>query len=81
MMAQMAKAAADHHAQMPGKSGKAENPCKSGLACQGAFAMALAPHAPVETVLVAESTDHDLVGALMAPSRPPDRNLRPPIQL
>ena len=81
MMAQMAKAAADHHDQAPGKSGKAETPCKSTAVCQTAFAMPLLPQTVVETVMLAEATAHDLVGALAARSRPPDRTLRPPIQL
>ena len=81
MMAQMAQAAADHHDQAPGKSGKAESPCKSTAVCQSAFAVPLLPQTTVETVLLAETTEHDLVGALAAPSRPPDPTLRPPIQL
>ena len=81
MMAQMAKAAADHHDQASGKSGKAESPCKSTAVCQSVFAAPLLPQTAVETVLLAETTEHDLVGALAAPSRPPDPALRPPIQL
>ena len=81
MMAQMAKAAADHHDQAPGKSGKAETPCKSTAVCQSAFAVPLLPQMAVEAVLLAEATEHDLAGALVAPSRPPDPTLRPPIQL
>jgi hypothetical protein len=81
MMAQMANAAADHHDQAPGKSGKAESPCKSTAVCQSVFAVPLLPQTAVETVLLAETTEHDLVGALAAPSRPPDPTLRPPIRL
>jgi hypothetical protein len=81
MMAQMAKAAAGHHDQAPAKSGEAENPCKSTAVCQTAFAVPLLPQTAVETVLLVEATRHDLVGALTAPSRPPDPTLRPPIQL
>jgi hypothetical protein len=81
MMAQMAKAAADHHGQAPGKGGKAEAPCKSTAVCQSTFAVPLLPETAAETVLLAEATAHDLVGALAAPSRPPDPTLRPPIQL
>ncbi len=81
MMAQMAKAAAGHHDQAPGRSGKVENPCKSIAVCQSAFAVPLLPQAAVETVLLAEITEHDLPGALAAPSRPPDPTLRPPIRL
>ena len=74
-------ARADHHDQAPGKSGKAESPCKSMAVCQSAFAVPLLPQTAVETVLLAETTEHDLAGALAAPSRPPDPTLRPPIQL
>jgi hypothetical protein len=81
MMAQIAKAAADHHDQAPGKSGQAETPCKSTALCQSAFAVPLLAQTTTETVLLAETTAHDLVGALAAPSRPPDPTLRPPIQL
>jgi hypothetical protein len=81
MMAQMAQAAAGHHDQAPGKPGKAETPCKSTAVCQSAFAVPLLPQTPVETVLLAEATRHDLTGALAAPSRPPDPTMRPPIQL
>ena len=81
MMAQMAKAAADHHAQTPGKAGKADNPCKASAVCQSAFAVPLIPQTAVETVLLAEIARHDLVATPAAPSRSPDRTLRPPIQL
>lgn len=81
MMSQMAKAVSDHHDQAPGRRGKAENPCKANAACQSAFAVPLIPQMAVETVLLAEITDHDLFGSLAAPSRPPDPTLRPPIQL
>ena len=81
MMAQMAKAMAEHHGLAPGRSGKAESPCKSMAACQSAFAVPLLPQTAAETVLLAEVTEHDLIGALAAPSRPPDPTLRPPIQL
>ena|SRR5258706_11100076 len=81
MMAQMAKAAADHHDQAPGKSGKAETPCKANAVCQNGFAMPALLHTAVETALLAEATRHDLSVALAAPSRPPDPTLRPPIQL
>jgi hypothetical protein len=86
MMAQMAAtaqggAATGHQDPAPGKSGKAETPCKSTAVCQSAFAVPLLPQTTVETVLLAEATEHDLVGAQAVPSRPPDPTLRPPIQL
>lgn len=83
MMAQMAKAAgaAGHHAQVPDKGGSSEDPCKPGLACQAAFAVPLLAQTATETVLAVEAAHHDLIVTLPARSRPPDRNLRPPIQL
>ncbi len=81
MMAQMAKAAVDHHDQTPGKSGQAESSCKSTVACQSAFAVPLLPQTAAEAVMLGETTAHDLVGALTASSRPPDTTLRPPIQI
>ena len=81
MMAQMAKAVADHHDQAPETNGKAEDPCKASAACQGAFVAPLPPQTAIETAVLAETTEHDLTGALAAPSRPPDPTLRPPIQL
>ncbi|WP_394760740.1 hypothetical protein [Phenylobacterium sp.] len=81
MMAQIAHAIADHHDQGKGKSGEAESPCKSTAVCQSAFAVPLLPQTVVETVLLAETSAHDLVGALAAASWPPDPSLRPPIHL
>jgi hypothetical protein len=81
MMAQMAKGSADHHAQSPGKSGKADDPCKAGLACQAAFAAPVLPQVSADTILTAEAADHLLASWLGGPSRPPDPGLRPPIQL
>jgi hypothetical protein len=83
MMAPMkvAKTSADHHAPAPGKSGKADDPCKSGLACQAAFATPLLPEAAAETLLTAQAADHRLTSSVGGPSRPPDPGLRPPIQL
>jgi hypothetical protein len=78
MMQQMA-ASADHHAPTPAKDSQPGNPCKQGLAC-AAFTAAVA--APSETfALGGDAVEHRLADALAAPSRPPDRNLRPPIQL
>lgn len=82
MMQQMTAAMADSHDQAPAKSGKAENPCKQGLVCQAATAAVAAPSATlVAFALSANAVDHSLADALDAPSRPPDRNLRPPIKL
>jgi hypothetical protein len=81
MMMQMARAAADHHGRPPGKAGGAENPCKQALACQASFA---GPVLSDELVMVAAAggaADHVGFDPLAARSHPPDRTLRPPIQL
>jgi hypothetical protein len=81
MMQQMA-ASADNHAQTAARGGQADNPCKQGLACQTFAAAVAAPSATfVAIALSADVVDHSKADALAAPSRPPDRNLRPPIQL
>jgi hypothetical protein len=81
MMQQMA-ASAGHHAPTPGKGSQSDNPCKQGVACT-AFAAAVA--APSQTLVAfalgGDAVEHRLADALAAASRPPDRNLRPPIQL
>lgn len=73
-------AAADHHGQAPAKGG-ADNPCKQGLLCQAAAATP-APSQSAEVRILAGAAD---VGSpareLPAASHPPDRSLRPPIQL
>lgn len=82
MMQEMATAMADHHGQATDKGGQAENPCKQGFACQAsAQAVAQPSVAGVAVVLSTEDVDHHLAAALAAPSHPPDRSLRPPIQL
>ena len=81
MMQQMSTTM-DHQSQAPDKGGKTENPCKSALVCQASTAAVAAPsETPTSIVLTAETVDHGLANALAAPSRPPDRTLRPPIQL
>ena len=74
-------AAANHHDQAPAKGGGADNPCKQGLLCQ-AIAATPAPSQSVEVRVLASAAD--LGGPareLPAASHPPDRSLRPPIQL
>jgi hypothetical protein len=81
MMQQMA-ASADNHAQTPARGGQADNPCKPALVCQAAAAAVAPPsEGPASIVLTAALVEHGPADALAAPSRPPDRNLRPPIQL
>lgn len=80
MMKQMAASATDH-GKAPAKGDKGDNRCKQGLACQASATMtAPAQHAATAS-LASAAVDHHLGDPLAAPSRPPDRSLRPPIQL
>jgi hypothetical protein len=81
MMLQAAQPAAGHHAQPPRKQGTAENPCKQALACQVSFAAPAPSDGPMLVVIAGEAADHLGFAPLAARSRPPDRTLRPPIQL
>jgi hypothetical protein len=81
MMAQMATATADHHGA-PAKGDKADDPCKPGPLCQTTAAAIAAPAlsgAPVYLATVGDALRP--LRQLPATSRPPDRSLRPPIQL
>lgn len=81
MMQQFADSVADHGAA-PDKGGKADNPCQQqGLACQASATMAAPVQTAVRIILASEAIDHRLAKPLAATSRPPDRSLRPPIQL
>lgn len=82
MMHKMSAASADSHAPALGKGDQSENPCKPSVACQVSAAAVTAPSATViEISLRADAVDHTVADVLAAPSRPPDRNLRPPIHL
>lgn len=81
VMKDMAAAAADHQGQAPDKGGPAADPCKQDLACQAAFATPVLAQPASTVVLTADVAEHPQFDPLAAPSRPPDRSLRPPIQL
>ena len=80
MMKQMAAPAADHH-KTPDKGGKADNPCQQGLACQVSLSMTAPVQGAASLTLTSAAVDHQLGNPLATASRPPDRSLRPPIQL
>jgi hypothetical protein len=73
---------ADHGAMHAPAKGKTENPCKQGLLCQSAATSAALP-AGAAGVLLFAVADAALkpLEQLPAASRPPDRALRPPIDL
>lgn len=82
MMAELAaKAAAAHESGAPADQ-QSDNPCKQMAACPSSTAAA--PPLLGEgfrAVFTAGSARHGWLTVLAIPSRPPDRTLRPPIQL
>ena len=80
MMKQLAAEQPVSH-RAPAKGGKADNPCQQMVACQTITA-SVAPSEQVSFIaLSAASVSHEAFDPLQAPSRPPDRSLRPPIRL
>lgn len=80
MMKQLAAEQAADHGSAPAK-GKADNPCQQMAACQTITAT-VAPSELVSFVaLSAVTVAHPAFDPLDAPSRPPDRSLRPPIHV
>ena len=77
----MAAAAADHNAAVRGKSGRAENPCKQGMACQTSVASPVLSEVSAAVLLSADTADVYALNRQGGPSWPPDRTLRPPKQL
>jgi hypothetical protein len=73
------KAAADHGT--PAKGGKADNPCQRMVACQTVTASVMPSELVSFVALSAASVTHEAFDPLQAPSRPPDRSLRPPIHI
>jgi hypothetical protein len=79
--AMMKQMAADHHGKTPDKGGQPDNPCKPGLACQASVSVTAPSVAASFAILTTTRVDHGGRDQLAASSRPPDRSLRPPIQL
>ena len=80
MMKQLAaEQPADHGA--PAKGGKADNPCQQMVACQTITATVAASELVSFTALSAAPVTHVAFDPLQAPSRPPDRSLRPPMHI
>lgn len=80
MMKQMA-AAADSHGKAPDKGGNPDNPCKQSAVCQASVTAPTASATVTFAMLTSALVDHGAGEELATPSRPPDRSLRPPIQL
>jgi len=80
MMKQMPTSSGQHN-NAPDTGGNADNPCKQGLACQVSAATAAPSEMVASVTLSAGVVDHRPGEPLAAASHPPDRSLRPPIQL
>ena len=76
----MAQASADQSHKAP-KGDPAENPCQAMVACPAAIALPTVPHALPIAWLTPKDAGLRPAEEQRAPSRPPDRDLRPPIQL
>ena len=76
----MSQAGMDHHDNAP-KQNPAESPCKAMVVCQVAMAMPVLPGETTFATLTSKSVRQPLVNERFAMSRPPDRDLRPPISL
>lgn len=75
-------AGADHAgADRPSAPSPDASACDQDLACPGAGVASLCNATADFTVLALGAADLDRLEPLAAASRPPDRNLRPPIQL
>ena len=70
--------AAQHQDKAPASD---QSPCKAMAICQAPAALPATPLPVGLTRLAASDVRQQLVNARFAPSRPPDRALRPPIQL
>ena len=81
MMKQMASAAAAHPGQPADHGRQSDNPCKQGVACQINIAAPAPPEASEPVTLTALPVILRPADPSPVRSRPPDRSLRPPIQL
>ena len=77
MLPDGAAAAADHDSTAPAQKSKA--PCQQTVLCQAAPVVAPIPAGAAFTPLSPTRATMAWTNAPEAPSRPPDRNLRPPI--
>lgn len=76
-----AAASADQQAKAPQQQEKPSSPCKASIVCQTALAMPVLPQAVTIAWVMPHESGHPPITELAAASRPPDRALRPPIQL
>jgi hypothetical protein len=80
MMKQLAAEQASHQ-KGPAKGGKADSPCQQMVACQTVTASVAPSDLMTFVALTSASVTHEAIDPLRAPSRPPDRSLRPPIHI
>jgi hypothetical protein len=80
-MMMQAAGMADQHAKGPQQQTQGDNPCKSSIACQTAAALPVLPEGVTLEWAVRQSVAHAIRADMSVPSRPPDRDLRPPIHI
>jgi hypothetical protein len=79
MMMEAAAKAAAHHGQDSQQQGQPDTPCKATLVCATAVAPPILPEQIAFGAPVAQVVHLQILSDRSAPSRPPDRELRPPI--
>jgi hypothetical protein len=80
MMKQLAAEQAASHSA-PAKGRKGDDHCQQMVACQAVTASVASSEQVSFVALSAMSVTHEAFDPLRAPSRPPDRSLRPPIHI
>jgi hypothetical protein len=80
-MMKAAMAQADHHGKASQQQERPESPCKASIACPVAVVAPLLTVAAAPVWFAPQAAEQVALVQAAAPSRPPDRTLRPPIQL
>lgn len=77
----MKAAMVDHHGKTSQDRDHGANPCKATVVCQTSMAALVVPQSTAMAWAAPDRAAHPIPYDLAAPSRAPDRDLRPPIQL
>ena len=80
-MMKAAMVQADHHGKAPQQQERPKSPCKASIACPTAVVAPLLTETVAPVWFAPQATEQLALIQAAAPSRPPDRTLRPPIQL
>jgi hypothetical protein len=80
-MMKAAMVLADQHGKAPQQQERPESPCKASIACPVAVVAPLLAETAAPVWFAPQVADRPTLIQAAAPSRPPDRTLRPPIKL